>query len=172
MAKNLRKLGALLLVAALCLGLLPLSALANVGWTDQVVSDGQETTIEEGKVVHSKMITQTDTDTFDITLTVKTLEEIQSQTASQDAAVVLVLDVSNSMNNKVNGSKKLGQAKEAAKEFVDAFVQDAGSDSRMVSIVEFGSNAKTVSGWMEVAKKQKASYFCSSLSMMFLYSLT
>ena len=146
MAKKSKRVLSVLLTLIMILGLLPTSVFA-VSWKEQVVSNGLEETSPDGQVKYSKMIEQTGENAFDITLTVKTKEEIKEQTVSQDAAVVLVLDVSNSMENKVNGSSKISQAKQAAKEFVEAFTTEAGSGRRMVSIVEFGANAMTVSGW-------------------------
>lgn len=145
MAKKNKRVLSVLLTLVMILGLLPTSVLAYE--QDHVVSNGLEETSPDGQVKYSKMIEQTGENAFDITLTVKTKEEIKEQTVSQDAAVVLVLDVSNSMKNTVNGSSKISQAKQAAKEFVEAFTTEAGSGRRMVSIVEFGANAKTVSGW-------------------------
>ena len=145
MAKKSKRVLSVLLTLIMILGLLPTSVFAY--GQDQVVSNGLEETSPEGQVKYSKMIEQTGENAFNITLTVKTKEEIKEQTVSQDAAVVLVLDVSNSMKNEVNGSSKISQAKQAAKEFVEAFTTEAGSGRRMGSIVEFGANAKTVSGW-------------------------
>ncbi len=156
MAKRMKKALSLILALVMILSLVNITALAAGRFENQIVSDGQELTIEDGKVIQSKTIKQTGTDTFDITLMVKTLEEVQTQVISQDAAVVLVLDVSNSMNDKVGGAQKLGQAKAAAEAFVDAFVQDAGEGSRMVSIVEFGANAKTVSDWVDANEDANA----------------
>ena len=146
LAKKGKKLLALLLALIMVLSLLPMTVFA-AGYPDQVVSNGQEVTTEDGKVIQSKTIEQTGVDTFNITLMVKTLEEIEEQTVSQDAAVVLVLDASNSMNDKVSGSKKITQARSAAQAFVEALTENAGEGSRMVSVVEFGSNAKTVLDW-------------------------
>lgn len=146
MAKKSKRVLSVLLTLIMILGLLPTSVFA-ASWKEQVVSNGLEETSPDGQVKYSKMIEQTGENAFDITLTVKTKEEIKEQTVSQDAAVVLVLDVSNSMKNEVNGSSKISQAKQAAKEFVEAFTTEAGSGRRMVSIVEFGANAMTVSGW-------------------------
>ena len=47
---------------------------------------------------------------FDITLTVQTKETIEEQVVSEDAAVVLVLDVSNSMDKKdIQSVKRSGK---------------------------------------------------------------
>ena len=64
-------------------------------WYDDkyLAKQGEEKTTKDKKVKHSKRIEQTDENTFDITLTVQTKETIEEQVVSEDAAVVLVLDV-------------------------------------------------------------------------------
>ena len=154
LAKKGKKVLAMLLTLCMVLGLLPMSAFAVGGAENQIVSNGAKTVIENGKVTHSKIIEQIDENLFDITLKVATTEEIKTQTVSPNAAVVIVMDVSNSMNDDVNGdetgnaaNKRITQAKNAAAKFVDDFVKDAGDASRMVSVVGFGSSAYTVQGW-------------------------
>ncbi len=46
---------------------------------NQIDSNGNEITTDDQKVKHSKTITQTGENTFDITLTVKTVEEIENK---------------------------------------------------------------------------------------------
>lgn len=72
---------------------------------------------------------------FDITLTVKTKEQIEEQAAAEPAAAVIVIDCSGSMDKKAGGSKKITSAKNAAKNFIKDFKSDKAD--RMVSIVEF-----------------------------------
>ena len=138
-----KRLLALLMTAAMALSLMPMSVLA-VDSDDQIVSNGQEVITGNDKVKHSKIIEQTGENQFDITLTVQTKEDIQSQSASMDAAVVLVMDVSSSMT-----SSDMSSARSAAKGFVDAFVKEAGNATRQVAVVQFGSNAQTVLDWTE-----------------------
>ena len=140
-----KRLLAMIMAFVMAMSLLPMSALAVDG-TNQIVSNGKEETAPDSqeRVKHSKIIRQTGENTFDITLEVKTKEEIKEYDISPDAAVVLVLDVSNSMS-----SGDIADAKNAAKNFVTKFAEDAGTAKRQVAIVEFGSNAKTVLGWTE-----------------------
>ena len=123
MAKKFNKVLALLLVAVMMVGLLPTTVFAL---DNQIVSNGQTVTTEDGKVQHSKMITQEGENAFRIDLTVKTKEDVDTQVVSQDAAVVLVLDTSNSMS-----STDMSNARQAAKDFVTAFVKEAGEGKRM-----------------------------------------
>lgn len=116
---------------------------------------------EDGKVQASKSIQPTGVENeFQIDLTVKTSEEISKLSAS--TATVLVMDMSNSMqpswensNGNDEGESRDDWAREAAKEFLDTYyVADAGNGARrMVSIVEFGSNAKTVYNWHDVQEE-------------------
>ena len=108
---------------------------------------------EGGKVQASKAIQPTGVENeFQIDLTVKTSEEISKLSAS--TATVLVMDMSNSMKRNGNDSRENRDdwARAAAKDFLDTYhVSDSDNGARrMVSIVEFGSNAKTVYGWHDV----------------------
>lgn len=156
-----KKLLSLIVAIVMVIGLLPLDAFASDD--NQIVTNGQEQTTDDGSVIHSKMISQTDTNEFDITLTVQTKEEIKEQTVSADAAVVLVMDVSNSMKETVDGRQpddesemRITQAKAAAKNFIDSFGTDAEGATRKVSVVEFGSSAYTVQGWTDTATAKSA----------------
>ena len=116
----------------------------------------------DGKVQVAKTITPTDTENvFDINLKVVTTEEVKEIKISPDAAVVLVMDVSNSMKWDVDGDdpgrgekSRITLAKDAAQKFIDGYTENAEDAKRMVSIVQFGSNAQTVLGWTDAANAQ------------------
>ncbi len=120
------------------------------------MDEGGTVTAHNGLVSASKTISPTDTENvFDITLNVTTTEDIKKLEVSPDAAVVLVMDVSNSMLEDVNGNsthkeseQRITKAKEASQDFLKSYVKDAGDAKRLVSVVEFGSNVKKVSGWV------------------------
>ena len=136
-----KRLLAMLMVLSMALSILPMSAMAAPGdgggdqeAANQIAKQGEEKTTKDKKVKHSKRIEQTDENTFDITLTVQTKETIEEQVVSEDAAVVLVLDVSNSMDKK-----DIQSVKEAARNFVEKLTDDASENAqRKVAIVEFG----------------------------------
>lgn len=93
---------------------------------------------------------------FQIGLEVVTTQDLQEISVSPDAAVVLVMDVSNSMvgndaKETINGvtKERLDWAKDAAVTFLSNYVKDADAAKRMVSIVEFGSSAHTVLNWTD-----------------------
>ena len=143
-----KRLLAMLMVLSMALSILPMSAVA-VGngeareYQDQIVKQGEEIVTSEGKVKHSKIIQQTGENTFDITLQVKTSEEIKEQVVSEDAAVVLVLDQSSSMT--YNNIKDL---KKAVYGFVDTLTENVSATARReIAIVMFGSNADTELFW-------------------------
>ena len=141
---------------------------------DQIVSGGPSGTDDPAQVSYyraddtaatssnydvalKKTVLGTDTENvFDIELKVMTTQDLDDLEVSADAAVVLVMDVSNSMEWDISGNqygvaeadKRITLAKTKAAAFVNSYVTDAGDAKRMISIVEFGSNAKTVSGWL------------------------
>ena len=163
MKRGWHKFTALFLSAMLIVGMIPLSAGAttpngtgNQTSASQIVENGGTVTAHDGLVSASKTIQGTDTENvFDITLNVTTTEDIKQLDISPDAAVVLVMDVSNSMKEDVNGNstrwdseRRITKAKAAAQDFLESYVKDAGDAKRLVSVVEFGSNVKKVSGWV------------------------
>ena len=185
---------------------------------DLVTTPGAELGKDDVVVEMSKTIQGTDTENeFDVTLQVKTNQKVtEISTESPDAAVVLVLDVSNSMDDCVNCGKeentdihkgdstttyycngssgstyerhwhsygwtgrfdcrnchkkitehhkvvtteegscayssRLEAAQTAALDFLSQFATETGdSGDRWVSIVAFGSNAKTQVTWVNV----------------------
>lgn len=161
--KKLNRLLSSLLAVIMVLGLLPTAAFAAGTDKNQIVRDGKEVVTDDGKVKHSKMIEQLGENKFKITLTIKTSEEVTEQVVSPDAAVVLVMDVSNSMKETVSGDDpkreedmRIYKAKAAAKKFIDSFAAEAGDARRQVSIVEFGSSAYTIQGWADTDTAKSA----------------
>ncbi|MDD5910262.1 MAG: SpaA isopeptide-forming pilin-related protein [Clostridiales bacterium] len=115
-----------------------------------------EKTLEDGKVIISKTIAGTETENvFDITLTVKTTEEIKEVTSeTADAAVVLVIDISNSMTRNM-----MANAQKAAQAFINSFAPAEGDTStrRKIAIVAFGTYAYQISGWVDASTLKTAS---------------
>ena len=114
----------------------------------QIVTNGLAETNEDNVTV-SKTVRETGTENeFEITLQVTTREKLEEIPTSSDAAVVLVMDTSGSM-----GGSRLTAAKDAAKKFVDKYVKDSKpTDKRYAALVEFANDAKTVSGWTNLAQ--------------------
>ena len=114
----------------------------------QIVTNGLAETNEDNVTV-SKTVRETGTENeFEITLQVTTREKLEEIPTSSDAAVVLVMDTSGSMGK----GTRLADAKKAAADFVDRFVKDStANDKRYVSLVQFASDATTISGWKNLA---------------------
>ena len=106
----------------------------------------------EPNVTISKEIQATDVENqFDITLTVKTDEAIEVSTKEPDAAIVLVIDVSTSMDYCASCGQfyghahwcenqdqtRLDAAKEAAKDFLADYAQGAEGAARYVSVIAY-----------------------------------
>ena len=161
----MKKALALILTLIMVLGLMPAAMAAMAPASQQQIghyapandTDGtlgeptegipSEKTLEDGKVIISKNIAATQTENvFDITLTVKTTEEIKEVTSeTADAAVVLVIDISNSMSDMANAQK-------AAQAFINSFAPAEGDTStRKIAIVAFGTYAYQISGWVDAS---------------------
>ncbi len=87
--------------------------------------------------------------TFNVDLEVQAKPIVKQTTVTADSAVVLVFDASKSMLEKSNGETRLDKAKTAAKKFLTNYVKDAGNAERMVAVVQFGSDGKTVIDWTD-----------------------
>ena len=122
----------------------------------------------------SKSVTPTGTENeFEVLLKVRTTEDIRDlRSDTPDAAVMLIIDVSNSMDNCVQCNReandhwnqnhqfvsRLTEAKSAAKQFLDDFVNKTGvetGDKRYVAIVDFGSMAARRLNWVDVTNAQQ-----------------
>ena len=121
MAKKLQKLTAAFLTVVMCMTSFCTTAFAEepagAGFANQVgdyleydsngdsgdYTDVTLKTIEDGKVTLSKTIEQTGKDAFDITLQVTTTEDLEVIKKARDAAIVIVMDVSGSMQFDMSG---------------------------------------------------------------------
>lgn len=186
-----KRLLAMLMVLSMALSILPMSAMAapddgsggqdetsqvvNPGGTIYYDKDGKKNeTGELGKdgivVEMKKEVEKTEKENeFNVTLQVRTSQNIKELSSKNpDAAVVLVLDVSNSMDNcsvcgnswyqKHKGHRftsRLAKAKEAAIQFVDEFAKltaREGTAKRMVNVIMFGNGAYREVDWCDVTK--------------------
>lgn len=114
----------------------------------QILFKGKVNEVEEDKVTTLKTIAGTDVENeFEITLQVTTEEDIKNISISPDAATVLVLDTSGSMDYAVSNSdstKRFDAMKSAANTFLTNFADVDGKTGikRLVSIVSFASDAE------------------------------
>lgn len=143
----------LLLLAMLCSLLAVVTAATDAANppSDQQINDRGGTTesIKDDGVKISKTIEVTDIENvFDITLTVTTQENIAQITSDPDLAVVIVMDISNTMTehfNKDQTAIKWESALTAANNFIEQFV-DATKDSQIskLGFVTFNTDAYEV----------------------------
>ena len=160
------------LVSIFCLSIfvlsLGISTYADVNLVPgfkQVTSVGGENDtntngIKDGVTV-SKTIEETEIENyFDITLKVKTTTSVQEIIRAQDVAIVLVMDISNTMNNKVEGTARIRAAKDSVKDFIDNFYTFANQEGaenavRKIGLVTFNSHSNQIFGLSECKTETK-----------------
>lgn len=164
-----KRILSMILVTMIVLGAVPLSAFAATHGADvknQVTVPGGSTKADIA--AHKDMLSVSKTaeqgaseNLIDVTLQVETNAIMKDIPSS--AAVVLVMDMSNSMEETLSGGEtndtskmRVTMAKAAAQDFVTTYAKDAnGLDQpRLLSVVQFGTNAKVVglpgatNGWV------------------------
>ena len=173
-----KRLVALIMVMALALSLVPVGATGdsetnggNGNSDTQIVNEGgtvyydktgnrveDATELDDNAVVAmSKTVKQTEENQFEVTLQVKTNQKVTELTSeTPDAAVVLVIDLSNSMTETGSWNKtRLKLVKEAATSFIDDFAALSDGESQcLLSIVTFGSGANRRLDWTNVATQE------------------
>lgn len=112
----------------------------------QIKDEGGSKKADDDKVEVSKTAKETDSENvFDITLTVTTQEDIQRITTDPDMAVVIVMDISNTMKDKLGSITKYQAACEAAENFVDQFsAATAKSSASQIGFVAFNTDAHEI----------------------------
>lgn len=153
----------LYLFIALLMCLEPIKLIAEANNSNQIVNTGGETVGDGVKV--SKTIEPTELENyFDITLKVQTQEEAKSQ----DLAVVLVMDISNTMiENKVDGNQKtrLRSAMDAGEYLINNFTKNSlnSTAKRKIGYVAFNSNANQIFALQECKNTETANNLISSM---------
>lgn len=153
----------LYLFIALLMCLEPIKLIAEANNSNQIVNTGGETVGDGVKV--SKTIEPTELENyFDITLKVQTKEEAKSQ----DLAVVLVMDISNTMiENKVDGNQKtrLRSAMDAGEYLINNFTKNSlnSTAKRKIGYVAFNSNANQIFDLQECKNTETANNLISSM---------
>ena len=117
--------------------------LANAPSDVQVDERGGEES-RDGVTV-SKTIAGTELENvFDITLRVKTPQKVTEVIEEPDMAVVIVMDISNTMNEKFGGSTRYKAAMEAAEDFLDKFADSNSLGASKIGYVAFNTNAHKI----------------------------
>ncbi len=127
---------------------IPVSDIADGELSDsQVIDAGGKTTSAEGDVEISKSIDGTDIENvFDITLTVRTESSMQTYLADPDMAVVIVMDISNTMNSKYpagSTTSRYDAAVVAAENFINQFASKGKGISKL-GFVAFNTHAHEI----------------------------
>lgn len=131
-------------------------ALNDVKDPSDIQVDAEGGTQSDEKVTISKTINGTDLENvFDITLTVATQEEIVEIIQEPDMAVVIVMDISQTMNSAFGGATRYEAALASAKDFLDKFAEETGGVSK-VGYVAFNSNARKIFDLQACSNTQQA----------------
>lgn len=121
----------------------------------QVVARGGENSSEDGVKV-SKTIQGTELENvFDITLTVQTPTEISTFYQEPDMAVVIVMDISNTMNSDFKGITRYAAAMVAAEAFLDKFAATSNGVSK-IGYVAFNTDAHQIFGLQPCSNENEA----------------
>ena len=123
--------------------------------SEQIVSHGGETSNEKDGITVSKIISPSSLENyFDITLTVKAKEKA----VEPDLAVVIVLDISNTMTEALGSSTRLAEAKKASYEFIDKFAKQSNDNiERKLGFVAFNSDSYSIFGLQDCNANNKKS---------------
>lgn len=123
----------------------------------QVVDAGGSSTSDDGRVTVSKTISGTELENvFDITLQVQTSERISEQYEEPDMAVVIVMDISNTMNSNFGGVSRYAAAMEAAEKFLDEFAENNAMGVSKVGYVAFNTDAHQIFGLQSCTSAEQA----------------
>lgn len=81
---------------------------------------------------------------FDITLTVETPQKIEEVISEPDMAVVIVMDISNTMNSSFGGMTRYTAAMAAAENFLDQFAENNTLGVSKIGYVAFNTDAHEI----------------------------
>lgn len=143
---------------------------AETGSGQQITQPGGSYgSLEEDGVEISKTITPTGSENvFDIDLQVKTTQDISEIYETPDAAVVIVMDISNTMNEKFpKGSTgtRYGAAIASAEDFITQFQQksEGSKAERKIGYVAFNTDAHRISEMTECRTAAQAAALKSTI---------
>ena len=128
----------------------------NAPSSRQIKEGGGSNESSDGVSV-SKTIAGTDLENvFDITLQVRTPRTVDEVIEEPDMAVVIVMDISNTMNSNFGGSTRYKAAMEAAEQFLDQFAASNSLGVSKVGYVAFNTDAHQIFGLQDCSSQQKA----------------
>lgn len=123
----------------------------------QVTDKGGTNTYDDGAVSVSKTISGTDLENvFDITLQVQTSMNVAEISEEPDMAVVIVMDISNTMNSNFGGVTRYKAAMDAAEAFLDQFAKSNSLGISKVGYVAFNTDAHKIFGLQPCSTTKQA----------------
>ena len=123
---------------------LDVNALSAKQIKKQIKNEGGSEQSSDGVSV-SKTIARTDLENvFDITLQVQTPRTVSEVIEEPDMAVVIVMDISNTMTYKFSGTTRYQAAMEAAENFLDKFAESNFLGVSKVGYVAFNTDAHKI----------------------------
>ena len=123
----------------------------------QVVNQGGSKTSDDNSVTVSKTIDGTDLENvFDITLQVQTSTKIEEITQEPDMAIVIVMDISNTMNSNFGGVTRYAAAMTAAENFLNQFYQNNTLGISKIGYVAFNTDAHQIFGLQSCTTQEQA----------------
>ena len=123
----------------------------------QITNPGGSKTSADGAVTVSKTIAGTDLENvFDITLQVQTSTNVAEIREEPDMAVVIVMDISNTMNSNFGGVTRYAAAMNAAEDFLDQFAANNALGISKVGYVAFNTNAHQIFGLQACSTQEQA----------------
>ena len=121
----------------------------------QVRDRGGTNTSDDGAVSVSKTISGTALENvFDITLQVQTSMNVAEISEEPDMAVVIVMDISNTMNSDFGGVTRYAAAMTAAENFLDQFAANNSLGISKVGYVAFNTDAHQIFGLQSCTAEQ------------------
>ncbi len=138
---------------ALPIALMALSPTQNSD--SQIINYGGSNVATDGTKV-SKTIAGTDIENiFDITLTVETQQRIEQVYKEPEMAVVIVMDISNTMRTTFGNTNRYNAAMEAAADFINHFAEVSG-DGSQIGYVAFNTSAHKIFNLQSCTTASKA----------------
>ncbi len=129
-------------------------ALGDTPSSSQITAEGGSN--NDGEVTVSKTISGTDIENvFDITLNVNTTASLTKMQTDPNMAVVIVMDISNTMNSAFGDSTRYQSAMLAAEAFIDEFVKVNNGYSR-IGYVAFNTDAHEIFGLSDCSSQEQA----------------
>lgn len=133
----------------------------------QVVEKGGTNSALNDDIVVSKTIEETNIENyFDITLKVNTTSKIEELVTQPDLAVVIVMDISNTMNTLVDGkNSRYESAMLAGESFINKFAEQSNgvNAKRLLGYVSFNTHAHETFALQEVKTSTKATSLISTM---------